>query len=217
MTKGHSAMTLIPTLLILCSILIGSDDAVEKKSVDTRPNIILMLSDDQSWNGLSVPMHPTAIGSASEVIETPSLEKMAARGLRFSAAYAPASVCSPTHISLQTGRSVAALGWTKAGPPVNATQNYPMIGAPSRRSITAGETTIGEVLQSVGYTTAHLGKWHRWGQRRSRGRSRQNRRRCRRLTDHRRRPQGRATMHKGRRKRVQSKWQLSRQRLSNRR
>ena len=153
-------MPLIATILIFCSVLLGSDDPAGNVATGSRPNIILMLSDDQSWNGLSVRMHPTTIGSASEVIETPSLEKMAANGLRFSTAYAPASVCSPTRISLQTGRSVAALGWTKAGPPVNAAQNYPMIGAPSRRSITAGETTIGEVLQSAGYTTAHLGKWH---------------------------------------------------------
>ncbi len=153
-------MTLIPTLLILCCALTGSDDAAEKKTADTRPNIILMLSDDQSWSGLSVPMHPTAISASSDIIETPSLEEMAAHGLRFSAAYSPASICSPTRLSLQTGRSVAALGWTKAGPVVKATQNYPMVGAPSRRSITLEEVTIAEVLKTVGYTTAHLGKWH---------------------------------------------------------
>ncbi|MGE4612806.1 MAG: sulfatase [Planctomycetota bacterium] len=124
------------------------------------PNIILLLSDDQGWNGLSVSMHPTAFGARSSLIETPQLEKMAARGLRFSAAYSPASVCSPTRISLQTGRSPAALGWTKAGPGVRAPQNYPMVGAVTRRTIRSEETTIAEVLKNAGYATAHWGKWH---------------------------------------------------------
>ena len=124
------------------------------------PNIILLLSDDQGWNGLSVSMHPTAFGARSSIIETPQLEKMAGRGLRFSAAYSPASVCSPTRISLQTGRSPAALGWTKAGPGVRSAQNYPMVGAVSRRTIHSEEITIAEVLKKAGYATAHWGKWH---------------------------------------------------------
>lgn len=74
-----------------------------------RPNIVFMTSDDQAWNGLSVAMHPNLEWSRSSVVETPHLERLAAQGMRFSAAYAPASVCSPTRISLQTGKSPAAL------------------------------------------------------------------------------------------------------------
>ena len=66
-----------------------------------QPNILFMMSDDQAWNGLSVPMHP-AIPWSKSVVETPNLEKLA--GMRFSAAYAPASVCSPTRISLRLER-----------------------------------------------------------------------------------------------------------------
>ncbi len=83
-----------------------------------RPNIVFLLSDDQDWTGLSVRMHPDVAGSKSTVIQTPNLEKLAAEGMRFSAAYAPASVCAPTRISLQTGMNPARLGWTKAGPVV---------------------------------------------------------------------------------------------------
>lgn len=74
-----------------------------------RPNIVFMLSDDQAWNGLSVPMHPNLDWAKSSIVETPNLERLAAQGMRFSAAYAPASVCSPTRISLQTGKSSAAI------------------------------------------------------------------------------------------------------------
>jgi arylsulfatase A-like enzyme len=77
-----------------------------------RPNIVFMMSDDQAWNGLSVPMHPDLDWSKSSIVDTPNLEKLAAQGMRFSAAYAPASVCSPTRISLQTGKSSAAMHWT---------------------------------------------------------------------------------------------------------
>jgi arylsulfatase A-like enzyme len=86
-------------------------------AADPRPNIVLMLADDQGWDGLSVAMHPTAPGSRSAIVQTPNLERLAAQGMRFSAAYAPAPVCSPTRISIQTGKSPARLHWTKAGKP----------------------------------------------------------------------------------------------------
>lgn len=122
-----------------------------------RPNIILMLSDDQGWNGLSVEMAPGVAGSRSEVFHTPNLEIFASQGMRFSNAYAPAPVCSPTRISLQTGRSPAALHWTKAAPPE---QGHRLLEPALIKAIAADETTIGEVLRKAGYATAHYGKWH---------------------------------------------------------
>ncbi len=125
-----------------------------------RPNIVFMMSDDQAWNGLSVPMHPSLAWSKSAVVETPNLEKLATQGMRFSAAYAPASVCAPTRISLQTGRSPAALQWTKASRSVTAADGHKMIGPRNIRSINRNEVTIAELLREAGYSTAHYGKWH---------------------------------------------------------
>lgn len=116
-----------------------------------------MLADDQGWSGLSVPMHPEISGSRSSVVETPSLEKLAAQGMRFSAAYAPASVCSPTRISLQTGKSPAALHWTKASP---AEEGHRLLEPRLIKSIAASEVTVAESLRKQGYATAHYGKWH---------------------------------------------------------
>jgi len=122
-----------------------------------KPNIIFMLSDDQGWNGLSVAMHPDVPASRGANYNTPSLEKLAAQGMRFSAAYAPAPVCSPTRISLQTGKSPALLHWTKAAPPETGRKlNEPIL----IKNIPASETTIGELLRQAGYATAHYGKWH---------------------------------------------------------
>ncbi len=122
-----------------------------------RPNIVFMMSDDQAWNGLSVPMHPELLWSRSRVVETPHLEQLAAEGMRFSAAYAPASVCSPTRISLQTGKSPAAMHWTKAAP---AVRGQKLLEPQNIRQLPASELTIGEILQRAGYATAHYGKWH---------------------------------------------------------
>ena len=122
-----------------------------------RPNIILMLADDQGWDGLSVEMAPGVAGSRSMICQTPNLEKLAAEGMRFSNAYAPAPVCSPTRISLQTGRSPAALHWTKAAP---AEPGHKLLEPTLVKEIGAAEVTIGELLKAAGYRTAHYGKWH---------------------------------------------------------
>jgi arylsulfatase A-like enzyme len=127
------------------------------KADTNRPNIILMLADDQGWNGTSVPMHPGVPGSKSDVHKTPHLEKLASQGMRFSAAYAPAPVCSPTRISLQTGRSPAALHWTKAAPPE---AGHKLTEPTNVKSIADSETTVAELLRGAGYATAHYGKWH---------------------------------------------------------
>jgi arylsulfatase A len=121
------------------------------------PNILFMLSDDQAWSGLSCQMHPEMPDSKSSLVQTPNIARLAEQGMRFSAAYAPAPVCSPTRISLQTGRNPAALGWTKAAP---AEQGHRLIEGENRKSIRDDEVTIGQMLKSAGYMTAHYGKWH---------------------------------------------------------
>jgi arylsulfatase A-like enzyme len=116
-----------------------------------------MLSDDQGWNGLSVAMHPDFDASRGENFRTPNLEAFARQGMRFSAAYAPAPVCSPTRISLQTGKNPARLHWTKAAPPVEGQR---LLEPKLIKQLSSQEITIGELLQSAGYATAHYGKWH---------------------------------------------------------
>ncbi|MBX7104898.1 MAG: sulfatase [Gemmataceae bacterium] len=134
-------------LLILSAPAAGAD----------RPNIIFMLSDDQAWHGLSVAMHPDVADSKSDVYQTPNLARFAAEGMRFSAAYASAPVCSPSRISIQTGKSPAQLHWTKAAPPETGRKlNEPTL----IKNLATSETTVGELLRQAGYATAHYGKWH---------------------------------------------------------
>ncbi|MFO0943777.1 MAG: sulfatase-like hydrolase/transferase [Pirellulales bacterium] len=122
-----------------------------------RPNIVFMLSDDQGWNGTSVQMHPSVNESKSKQYRTPNLGKLASQGMRFSQGYSPAPVCSPTRISLQTGKSPAQLHWTKAAPPV---EGMKLTEPKLIKSIAREEATIAELLRSSGYATAHYGKWH---------------------------------------------------------
>jgi arylsulfatase A len=139
--------TFILVLLLACGPALAAD----------RPNIVFMLADDQGWNGTSVDMHPQVAQSKGDIYHTPNLERLAAQGMRFSAAYAPAPVCSPTRISIMTGRSPASLHWTKAAPPESGRK---LLEPRNVKSISENETTIGEILRQAGYATAHYGKWH---------------------------------------------------------
>ena len=146
------------TLLVVPCLLLGAC-SINGLAAE-RPNIILMLSDDQGWDGLSVAMEDGDPLSKSDFYQTPNLEKMAASGMRFARAYSPAPVCSPTRMSLQTGLNPARTGWTKAAPVFTAADGCKLIPPASRKDIQAEETTIAELLRSAGYATAHYGKWH---------------------------------------------------------
>lgn len=141
--------------VVLVAALLAPQTA--RAAEPARPNVVLMLADDQGWSGLSVAMHPDVPGSKGASFHTPNLEKFAAQGMRFSAAYAPAPVCSPTRISIQTGKSPAQLHWTKAAPP---TPGRKLTEPTLAKEIPASETTVGELLRAAGYSTAHFGKWH---------------------------------------------------------
>ena len=61
-----------------------------------RPNIVLLLADDLGWTGLG--------SFGSDFYETPNLDRMAERGLKFTNAYSACTVCSPTRAEFLTGR-----------------------------------------------------------------------------------------------------------------
>ncbi|MEM9646731.1 MAG: sulfatase-like hydrolase/transferase, partial [Planctomycetota bacterium] len=76
------------------------------------PNIVLILTDDQGWNSTSLPYDPEIPESGSDFYETPNLDRLMQSGLRFTQAYSPAAVCSPTRHSIQFGMTPAKLGVT---------------------------------------------------------------------------------------------------------
>ncbi len=106
-----------------------------------RPNVIVILTDDQG----SADLH----AAGARDLETPALDALARRGVRFTQFYAAAPVCSPSRAGLLTGRHPF-----RAGMPGNAPSLEGKPGMPSR------EITIAEMLKAAGFITAHVGKWH---------------------------------------------------------
>ncbi len=142
-------------------------------------NFVLILSDDQGWTGTSVRMDDRVPNSVSDLYQTPSLERLAAEGMKFSNAYSPAPNCSPTRMSIQTGKTAARLGATDiidVVPDENGRANIqvfhdtmyhnkPMLVPLPVSDIADEETTIAELLKQhdPAYATGHFGKWHMGG------------------------------------------------------
>ncbi len=122
--------------------------AMALSKADTLPNFVFILADDQGWNALSTPMDPNEPGSGSAYYDTPRLAQLAADGMRFSQAYAPAPTCSPSRHAILFGRSPTSLRIFDA----DNIKNY--------------DAQISETLPHTlkrirpEYVCAHLGKWH---------------------------------------------------------
>lgn len=125
-----------------------------------QPNIIFILIDDMHWNGTSVHIDTELPNSKSSIYQTPELEKLAAAGMRFTNAYAPGPMCSPSRAGILTGKTPAEVQMTTPGGG-GRTQDYQKLAGGSKdSSLSTDLDTIPKSLKSVGYATAHLGKWH---------------------------------------------------------
>jgi arylsulfatase A-like enzyme len=100
-----------------------------------RPNIILVMTDDQGWGQMGYYDHPA--------LKTPNLDAMAGNGLRLDRFYAGAPNCSPTRATVMTGRTNDRTGVENHGYPLRLQ-----------------EKTLPRALQKSGYATGHFGKWH---------------------------------------------------------
>ena len=107
---------------------------------DRRPNVLFILTDDQRWDCMSCAGHP--------FLKTPNIDRLAKEGVRFANAFCTTSLCSPSRASMLSGLYAHAHGVS------NNFTDYP-VSLPSypRR------------LQSAGYNTAYIGKWHMGEQR----------------------------------------------------
>ncbi len=128
-------------------------------SLQAAPNIVFILVDDMGWTGSSTRMDPALPESKSDFYQTPHIDALAAAGMRFSQAYAPAALCTPSRAAILTDKTPAELHITTPG--VSRTQNYQKLAPPRHlKELPEDAFTIAEALQQQGYTTAHFGKWH---------------------------------------------------------
>ena len=110
---------------------------------DTNPNIVFILADDHGYGDISANNGPG--------VQTPHIDAIGSRGIRFNRFYANSTVCSPSRASLLTGR-------------------YPdRVGVPGVIRQTVEDSwgyfdpnaiTLPDMLRRAGYETLHIGKWH---------------------------------------------------------
>jgi arylsulfatase A len=120
--------------LVCAASLIGMTPAEDK------PNIIIIFNDDQGYQDLGCYGSPD--------IHTPRIDQLAKEGMRFTDFYSSSPVCSPSRASLLTGCYPQRVG-------ING-----VLSAGSTQGLKPKHVTIAEVLKSVGYATAAVGKWH---------------------------------------------------------
>lgn len=142
-------MRITPVLFLCCS-WIASLNAAE-----AQLNVVLFVVDDLGWKDLGC--------QGSEYYQTPNIDRLAEKGVRFTNAYAACAVCSPTRASILTGKYPARLmltQWLPAGrwdPVKNKMREGRFL-----RQLPLEEITLAETLKPD-YTTLHVGKWHLGG------------------------------------------------------
>ena len=117
------------------------------KSDQQRPNILLVMADDMGW---------TDIGSFGSEIETPNLDALAQRGVKFTDFHVSVS-CSPTRSMLLSGTDNHLAGLGNMGEMLRPEQR----GKPGYEGyLNERVVSLAEALQSGGYHTYMAGKWH---------------------------------------------------------
>ena len=145
-------LTRSPLVVAACSmILLLSLHCV----ADAKPNFVFILCDDLGVNDIGV--------EGSTFHETPNIDALANRGMRFTQGYATCQVCSPSRASIMLGKFPARHGitdWIGAATSWGWKRNGKVLPAEYNRQLPHDDTTIAEALRAAGYRTHFAGKWH---------------------------------------------------------
>lgn len=110
--------------------------------VTTKPNIIVIYTDDQGYGDVSA-LNPEA------KFQTPNLDRLANEGIAFTHGHSADSVCTPSRYGLLTGRY-----------PWRTSRKRGVMGSEGTCLIAEGRMTLASLLKDNGYHTAMVGKWH---------------------------------------------------------
>jgi arylsulfatase A-like enzyme len=133
--------------ILTFAILIATVDAAVLAD-DARPNVVLIISDDQGWTDYGFMGHPD--------IQTPHLDALAKRSLLFERGYVAAPLCRPSLASMVTGLFPNQHGVT--GNDVDGANNRAALDVPLREAFRAHPSLV-KLLTSNGYLAHQSGKW----------------------------------------------------------
>ncbi len=122
------------------------------------PNVVLILADDLGWRDLAC--------TGSTFYETPNLDRLAAKSMRFTQGYAACQVCSPSRAAIMTGKFPARMkttDWFGAAAGVEWKRNTKLLPASYVAQLPLQDVTLAEAFRSSGYRTFFAGKWHLGG------------------------------------------------------
>jgi len=136
-----SAWSRRQALIGAAAVSIASRGAALPRARQAKPNILFILADDLGYADLSC--------YGRKDYATPALDRLAARGMRFTQAYANSAVCSATRTALITGRYQYRL-------PIGLEE--PLSGRDI--GLDPSQPTLPGLLRKAGYETALVGKWH---------------------------------------------------------
>lgn len=139
---------------LLISLLIAPLAGVSTAAApNARPNIVFILADDLGHMDIGA-------NNPRTFYETPNIDRLARRGMRFTQGYAACCVCSPTRGSIMTGKYPPRFGVTDFIPGMRSGK---LLSAPNALHLPLAETTLAEALREGGYETFFAGKWHLGG------------------------------------------------------
>lgn len=122
------------------------------QQTESQPNFVFILVDDLGWADVKCN-YPESF------YDTPNIDKLAEKGVRFTHAYAASPVCSPTRAAIMTGKHPNRVGITD-WIPGDAPQNRPLLGPKINNELALEEMTLAEKLKEANYKTFFAGKWH---------------------------------------------------------
>ena len=115
--------------------LLASKDSSAASSAGRKPNIIFILADDLGYGDVGC--------YGQKTIKTPSLDRMAREGMRFTQCYAGSTVCAPSRCCLMTGYHTG----------------HARVRGNKRHPLLPEDVTVAEILKEKGYATGIIGKW----------------------------------------------------------
>lgn len=138
-------------------------NATAQSGNQRKPNIVFILADDLGYMDVTI--------NGSRYYQTPNIERLAKRGIKFTNAYTASPLCSPTRASILTGQYPERFHLTTPSGHLAPNEDVPLmkktaaawqkvVTPASRTFMPLEKITIAEKLKTTGYATGFIGKWH---------------------------------------------------------